>query len=488
MKKSCGILMPVFSLPGEYGIGTFGKESYSFADFLKRSGHGVWQTLPLGPTTFGDSPYQALSDVALNPYFIDLEDLFARGLVTRDELDAERTKVSTVDYARLYKRRYALYKKAYSRFLPSDEFLSFVNSKKVYRYALFCVLKDEFGSLNNFPTDIKNRKKRAIDEFLSKHSDEYLFYTFIQYILFEEFAKLKAYLKELGIKLMGDLPLYVAADGEEVWSSPDCFEVDENLAPKRVAGVPPDYFSRDGQLWGNPVYNYSAMKKDGYKWWKNRLRLTLNRFDLVRIDHFRGLDRFWAIPQGEKAINGNWVKADGEEILSSFTKNNLVAEDLGTIDDGVRKLLASTGIPGMKVLLFAFDKNPNNPYLPENVTENSVTYVGTHDNDTAYGYIKSLDGENYSYLRGEIAKRLRVAPSSISGKRALASALVETAYSVKSNLVVISFADACRLDNRYRINRPSTLGNWKVRYNSDLFSDELAEELNLLASRHSRKA
>ena len=483
MKKECGILMPVFSLPGEYGIGTFGKESYDFLDFLKKSGHTVWQTLPLGQTTYGDSPYQTTGDVSFNPYFIDLEDLHSRGLITDKELSAERLKVDKIDYARLYKRRYALYKKAYERFIATDEFLSFVNGGKVASFALFTAVKAVYGELGNFSEELKTRNKRAINEFLNEHYDDYLFYSFIQFILFDEYDKLKAYAKKLGIKIMGDLPLYVAADGAEVWEYPSQFSLDENLTPQKVAGVPPDYFSADGQLWGNPVYDYARMRRDGYRWWKNRLKFALNRYDLVRIDHFRGLDRFWAIPYGEKATAGEWEKADGREFLTKFSPKRLIAEDLGTIDDGVRSLLKETKLPGMKVLLFAFDKNPNNPYLPENVDYNSVCYVGTHDNDTAYGYIKSLNKADFLYLRREVAKRLNEKATCFKSAKSLAFGLTDLLYTVNSKLVISSFADLCGLDNAYRINEPSTMGNWRVRFKKELFTDELAARLLTLSKR-----
>ena len=482
MKKECGILMPVFSLPGEYGTGTFGKESYDFIDFLKKSKHTVWQTLPLGQTTYGDSPYQTTGDSSLNPYFTDLEDLFARGLITAAELKREKRTVGKVDYARLYKSRYALLKKAYSRYIPTDEFLAFVNGGSVKTFALFTAAKAVYGELANFPDKLKRRDKRAIDEFLNEHYDEYLFYTFIQFILRGQYDKLKNYAAKAGIKIMGDLPLYVAADGAEVWENPSQFCVDENLAPVKVAGVPPDYFSADGQLWGNPVYDYARMREDGYKWWKKRLKFALDRYDLVRIDHFRGLDRFWAIPYGEKAVNGEWEKADGKEFLLKFPRKKLVAEDLGTIDDGVRELLKVTGLRGMKVLLFAFDGNAANPYLPENIDYNSVSYVGTHDNDTAYGYIKSANKAKYAYLRKEVAKRLNRPLGQIKSKRALTYALTDLLYSIKSQLVISSFADLCALGNEYRINEPSTLGNWRVRFKKELFTDELAARLALLAA------
>lgn len=481
MKKRYGILMPVFSLPGEYGIGTFGKESYDFIDFLVKSNHTVWQTLPVCQTVFGDSPYQTTSDKSFNPYFCDLKDLREKGLITDEELQKEKRKVAKIDYAKLYKTRYKLLKKAYSRFIPDDEFLKFVNDGEYSSYALFMALKGAYGERSRFPEKLLKRDKKAIAEFSDEHADEILFWQFLQYTLKKQYEKLKNYAEYRGVEIMGDLPLYVAGDSVEVWENPSQFLLDENLNPERVAGVPPDYFSADGQLWGNPVYNYAAMKENGYKWWKNRIKFALNRFDLVRIDHFRGLDRYWSIPNGEKAVVGEWVKADGREILKNMPKNRLIAEDLGIIDDGVISLLKDTGLPGMKVMLFAFDGNPNNPYLPENIEKNSVSYIGTHDNDTAAGYIKSLPKDALKNLRREVAKRAGVKIRKLTGAKKIAAAMVDILYKVKSELIILSFADACLLGNEYRINTPSTVGNWRVRFPKELFTDELAENLKRLA-------
>ena len=486
MKKSSGILMPVFALPGKYGIGTFGKEAYDFVDFLKKSGQSVWQMLPLSQTVFGDSPYQTTADVSFNPYFCDLDQLFSQGLLTQRELDSATQKVKPIDYGKLYKKRTALLKKAFSRFDCSDEFLNFVNSKKYYDYAVFMVAKDVFGNLNAFPTWLKTHDKRLIDRFLEENAEEFLFYNFTQFILEKQLFRLKEYANENGILLMGDLPLYVALDSADVWKNKDQFLLDENYSPKKVAGVPPDYFSQDGQLWGNPIYDYDAMKKDGFKWWKNRIKRSLQRYDLLRIDHFRGLDRFWAIPFGESAKAGEWTKAYGEEILSGFNKNRLIAEDLGVIDDGVINLLKTTGLPGMKVLLFAFDGNPNNPYLPKNVTKNSVAYVGTHDNNTAYGFAKNLTDEEFKRFLSNINGVLPKGVTKVKTKKQVAPALIETLLSTDANLTVISFADLIPLDDAYRINTPSTVGNWTVRFKEEYFSEDISSNLYALTKKYKR--
>lgn len=478
--------MPVFSLPGDYGIGTFGRESYDFVNFLQESGQKVWQMLPLSQTVFGDSPYQTTADCSFNPYFCDLDDLFEQGLLTQKELNSAKEKVKSIDYGKLYVKRTALLKKAFNRFDCSDEFLDFVNSKKYYDYSAFMTAKKVYRELKNFPDWLKIGNKRLIDEFLLDNAEDFLFYNFTQYVLEKQFFKLKKYANDKGVKLLGDLPLYVALDSADVWKNKKLFLLDEDFKPKKVAGVPPDYFSIDGQLWGNPIYDYDEMKKDGFKWWKNRLKRSLARYDLLRIDHFRGLDRFWSIPFGESAKAGEWTKAYGEEILSSVNRKNLIAEDLGIIDDGVINLLKATGLPGMKVLLFAFDGNPSNPYLPQNIKPNSVAYVGTHDNDTAYGYAKSLSKDEFKLFAKSINEVLPDGVTKVKTKKDAPSALVEIALSTDANLVILSFADLLGLDNTYRINTPSTVGNWTVRYKKEHFTSELAKRLKTLMEKYGR--
>lgn len=477
--------MPVFMLDGKYGIGTFGEESFRFIDFLKKSGISVWQVLPLSQTVFGDSPYSSTCDASFNPYFCDLEDLAEKGLITSAELKAAESKNKRIDYGKLYVKRTVLIKKAFSIFDFSDEFLDYVNGGKFHDYACFMTAKKKFGSLYNFPRDLLHKKPSAVKSFTEENYYEYLFYVFLQYVLEKQYLKVKDYAKKSGITILGDLPLYVAADSADVWANPDCFSLDEDLKPTKVAGVPPDYFSAEGQLWGNPLYDYDQMKKDGFKFWKNRLKTQLKRYDLLRIDHFRGLDRFWAIPAGKKATDGVWVKAPGKDVLSLVDRKRLVAEDLGVIDDGVKDLLKKSGLPGMKVLLFAFDGNPDNPYLPRNVGENSVCYVGTHDNATALGYAKSLLAVDFAVFRSRINA---VAPEGVKVKRKsdVPWALIETALSTESRLAVITAADALGLDDKYRINTPATVGNWTARIPFGSLSEDLAEYLRSLIKKYGR--
>ena len=484
MKRRSGILMPVFSLPSEYGIGSFGKESYEFIDFLAASGQAVWQVLPLGQTSFGDSPYQTTADISLNPYFCDLNDLYEKNLLTLAELNSAKSKAKKIDYGKLYRTRYKLLKKAFSRYDFSDDFLATLNSEKFDDYALFMTIKSIYGDLSSFPKELKMHNKSALAAFKEEYAEEYIFNVFVQYILNEQYEKLKKYAAEKNVKIMGDMPLYLAYDSADVWANPSDFLLDENLNPKAVAGVPPDYFSEDGQLWGNPLYDYQNMKKDNFRFWRKRIRSNLKRYDLVRIDHFRGLDRYWLI-YGDTAKEGKWVKGYGKEILKPF-KNRLIAEDLGVIDDGVKKLLHSTGYPGMKVLLFAFDGNPANPYLPENIERNSVCYVGTHDNDTAYGYAKSLDSQSFKEFKARVNEVLPSGVNKIKTKKDVAPALIELAYSTDSDLVILNFADVLNFDNRYRINTPSTVGNWTTRFTTSDFADEIREKLYALTKKHKR--
>ncbi|MBO4323338.1 MAG: 4-alpha-glucanotransferase [Clostridia bacterium] len=485
MTRRAGILMPIFSLPNDYGIGSFGKESYKFIDFLKTSGQTIWQVLPLGQTSFGDSPYQTTADVSFNPYFIDLEDLHNLGLLTKKELNSARTKDKKIDYGKLYFSRYPLLKKAFERFDYTEEFLAFKRARKYENYALFMALKGIYGDLSNFPPEFKARNKRAISAFKRANEKEVDFYLFIQFIAEKEYFALKKYANENGVKIMGDLPLYVALDSADVWSNPEVFKLDENLIPSAVAGVPPDYFSADGQLWGNPLYNYEAMKKDGFSWWKKRIRNALKRYDYLRIDHFRGLDRFWEIPFGSPAKDGKWQAASGREILKTF-KNRLIAEDLGTLDDGVHDLLRFTGYPGMKVLLFAFDGSADNLYLPKNIGKNSVCYIGTHDNDTALGFAKKLNAKEFATFKKRANAVLPKGADRITKKADVSATLIETAYSTRANAAIISYADVLGLDNRYRINEPSTVGNWAVRFKETAFTAETAKKLKDLVKRYKR--
>lgn len=468
--RAAGILCHISSLPGKYAIGSLGKEAYRFAKLLAKSGVTYWQVLPLVQTGYGDSPYQSVSCTSGNPYFIDLVSLHEEGLLTKGELKAaERT--GNVDYGALYDERYLTLRKAFSRFnFDSEDFRAFIKSGVCEDYALFMTAKTMFGgSFNEWAKPIRYREAAALEELRTKYHEEYLFWNFLQYEFTRQWKRLKAYCNGLGVRIIGDLPLYVAADSADVWAHPELFRLDEELRPEKVAGVPPDYFSETGQLWGNPVYDWKAHEKQDFAWWKQRLSAAFETYDLVRIDHFRGIDRYYEIPAGEKtAQNGVWRDGPKEKLFEGLSgRGRIIAEDLGVQDEGVRSLLKKTGFPGMKVLLFAFDGDPDNEFLPKNIGENSVCYTGTHDNDTVAGYVKTLDTEAFILFRSHVAEALAESDIYVplgTGGRGFAEAFVKMALASRAKLAVVPIQDVLGLDNSARMNFPGTEnGNWQFR-------------------------
>ncbi|MCD7729400.1 MAG: 4-alpha-glucanotransferase [Clostridia bacterium] len=472
-ERGAGILCHISSLPNRYGIGSLGKEAYKFADFLARAKVKYWQILPLVQTGYGDSPYQSVCCRSGNPYFIDLEELAACGLLTKDELEEAAMPCGNIDYGRLYVQRYKTLRLAFSRFdVSGAEFKEFEKNGGFEDYALFMSLKQKYGgTFNTLPDEYKFKDKKALAKFKSQNIGEYNFWIFLQYEFFRQWNRLKSYVNGKGIKIIGDIPLYVAYDSSDVWGCPELFELDEDLNPVAVAGVPPDYFSQTGQLWGNPLYNWDKLKKSRYNWWIKRMESALALYDVVRIDHFRGFDRYYKIPYGAPtAETGEWAKGPGISLFQAaerrLGKLNVIAEDLGIIDEGVVALRDGTGFPGMKILMFAFDGNENNEYLPKFVTENSVTYTGTHDNDTALGFMENMtDGQFATF-----AKCLREALKGeglrypVVTRRDAARALCACAFGTKSQISVIPVQDLLALDNGSRMNTPSTAsGNWQFR-------------------------
>lgn len=472
--RGSGILCHISSLPGKYGIGTLGKEAYKFAEFLSHCHVKYWQILPLAQTGFGDSPYQSVCCNSGNPLFIDLEALRDEGLLDDEELESCELPAGEIDYGALYKSRYEILRLAYARFNIKDkDFVNFIDSGEFEDYALFMSLKCRYDdTFDNFPDAYKYKEHLAIYEFReSVYKSEYCFWLFVQYVFKKQWLKLKAFVNSLDIQIIGDIPLYVAYDSADVWGHPELFKLDEELHPTSVAGVPPDYFSKTGQLWGNPLYNWEVMASDGYRWWVNRVRKACELYDVIRIDHFRGLDRYYAIPYGsETAEVGEWLDGPKEKLFDSI-KNALgeipiIAEDLGVVDSGVIKLRMKTGYPGMKILMFAFDGKQSNVYLPSNMEENSVAYTGTHDNNTALGFIEEMDEEQFRTFK----KRLRAALKSegvyfpFITKEQTARALYICAMASPARLVIIPVQDVLALNDDYRMNTPSTTeGNWKFR-------------------------
>ena len=469
-RKETGVLCHISSLPGKYGIGSLGKEAYKFAKLLKKSGVKYWQVLPLVQTGYGDSPYSSVACTSGNPYFIDLDMLAAEGLLTKQELAAAQ-HTGAIDYGALYNERYVTLRKAFSRFFfDSEEFRAFVRSGVCEDYALFMTAKKVYGE--NFlvwDEPLKFRDPDALEKLRTDFHEEYLFWNFLQYEFRRQWKALKAYCNGLGIRIIGDIPLYVAADSADVWAHPELFKLDQDLRPTKVAGVPPDYFSETGQLWGNPIYDWSAHEKENFTWWTGRLNDALETYDIVRIDHFRGIDRYYEIPAfAENAVKGEWKEGPGKKLFARIRdRDRFIAEDLGIIDEGVVALRDGLGFPGMKVLLFAFDGDPENEFLPSNITENSVCYTGTHDNDTVAGYVKTLSAEELLLFRSRVAQTLQEQRKYIRlGKKPedVAQALCKLALSVRSKLTALPVQDILGLDNSARMNHPSTeQGNWRFR-------------------------
>lgn len=486
-ERAAGVLLHISSLPGKEGIGTLGESAYRFADWLKRSGAKYWQILPLVQTGFGDSPYQSAFASSGNPYFIDLFALAERGLLKKQEISSVCRK--DIDYGFLYEEKYRILRRAFSRFDKNDpDFCAFVAGGEFEDYAMYMAVKQKCGnkSFDLWEKKYKFRDAAALAAFKEEHEGEYLFWQFLQYEFSRQWRALKSYVNRLGIRIIGDIPLYVAADSADVWANPRLFKLKANLKPKKVAGVPPDYFSATGQLWGNPVYDWKVHEAEGFSWWCERIRRSFALYDAVRIDHFRGFDRYFEIDAGaETAVGGRWRKGPGialfDAVKASLGALDLIAEDLGTLDAGVYRLMKRTGFPGMKVIQFAFDGNPKNPYLPENIGENSVCYTGTHDNDTMLGYLEGLD-ENE---RKGFCARLRAAlrkqgiGARVSGANSAARAAVELALSTKAYLAVLPIQDVLLSGSETRMNTPSVpAGNWKYRlaaFPSEKSADNLAE-------------
>ena len=484
-ERGAGVLCHISSLPNKYGIGSLGKEAYEFADLLKQAHFKYWQILPPVQTGFGDSPYQSVCCNSGNPYFIDLVALKEEGLLDEEELAASQMPDGAINYEKLFQMRYTVLRLAYARFNVKDkDFVQFVESGEFDDYAIFMSLKTRFGgSFDTFPDAYKFREKLAMLDFKrSVYKSDYLFWQFVQYKFEQQWTKLKNYVNSLGIKIIGDIPLYVAYDSSDVWANPGLFKLDENLKPTLVAGVPPDYFSKSGQLWGNPLYNWEVMSSNNYEWWIHRLERASKQFDITRIDHFRGLDRYYAIPYGSQtAETGEWFEGPGMRLFNEIKRRlgeiSIIAEDLGVLDKGVIRLLETTGFPGMKILQFAFDGDEDNAYLPANIGENSIVYTGTHDNDTTLGFFKAMSEIEFRECKARLREALKsegiVYPFVTLEQASLA--MVICALATKANLAIIPIQDIMNLDGLSRMNTPSTAeGNWQFRLEQFPSRKELA--------------
>ena len=495
--RSSGVLMHISSLPSPYGIGTMGKEARKFADFLEKSGQKYWQILPICPTSYGDSPYQSFSSFAGNPYFIDLEYLCKEKLLKKAECESFPwgKKADKVDYGVMYESRYKLLKIAFERFLRAepDDFEAFCEKEADWLsdYALFMALKDANGgnAWFSWEKDLKMRKPEALAEARSTYAKDIRFYQMLQYLFFKQWWELKAYVNEKGIEIIGDVPIYVAGDSADVWANPEEFYLDEDLNPIDVAGCPPDAFSATGQLWGNPLYRWDYHRNTGYQWWISRMSYCFRLYDVVRIDHFRGFDEYFSIPYGDKdARGGHWEKGPGIDLFRKIEQalgwKQVIAEDLGYMTDSVRHLVYESGFPGMKVLEFAFDSRDSgcaSDYLPHNYPENCVAYTGTHDNETIVGWWNSITAAERKLARDYLCDHA-------TPEEELYKCFISLIMRSAARVCVIPMQDYMGLDNRFRMNKPSTVGmNWKWRIKKRDLTKKLQKEIYDVTLRYGRK-
>ena len=499
MERYAGILLPVTALPSEYGIGCFSKTAYDFVDWLARAGQRYWQILPLGAASHigaFDSPYQAYSAFAGNPNLISLEDLIAEGVLTRQECDAVDfgSDPEQVDYDRIWENRLPLLHRAYSRsdisHNPAYQKFIYENSWWLEDYALFMAVKEFFGGIcwTDWPEDIRLHWQNALDYYREKLYFEVEFQKYLQFQFHTQWHKLKQYANDRGIEIVGDIPIYVSMDGADVWAHPELFQLDGQNRQTRVAGCPPDGFAPDGQVWGNPLYNWDYHRKTGYHWWITRMWHSFTLYDMVRIDHFRGFDQYFSIPFGEKtAWNGQWEQGPGMELFDAIRANlgerKIIAEDLGFLTESVRQLVRDSGFPNMKVLQFAFDPGDvwgGNDYLPHHYDKNCVVYTGTHDNETIAGWFKGQSREGKDYIRSYLDDHR-------TPVREMHWKMIALAMSSVADTCIIPMQDYLGLDNRARLNVPGVAGgNWSWRLRAEALTEALAERIFAMTKRYGR--
>ena len=492
MKRSSGILMPISSLPSPHGIGTLGAEARKFVDFLADAGQSWWQILPVGPTSYGDSPYQSFSAYAGNPYLIDLDLLCEDGLLTPAEVNAVSwgTDPARVDYSAIYNGRFPLLHLAMERGWERDadkvKAFSEENDAWLPDYALFMALKRHFGmsAWTEWPDeDIRLRRPEAVARYREELADDIRLFTYIQYLFFRQWEALRSYAHEKGIGIIGDLPIYVAMDSADVWADPRAFQLDERNVPAEVAGVPPDYFTADGQLWGNPLYDWDAMKADGYTWWIRRIAGASRLYDILRIDHFRGLESYWAVPYGETTAKvGRWVKGPGMDLMNVLTEKfpniQFIAEDLGYLTPEVRQLLEDSGLPGMKVLQFAFDSREAANYLPHTYPRHCVCYAGTHDNSTLMGWKDEAAPADIAMAREYLG---------LHDEEGFNWGVLRGGQSSVADLFIAQMQDYLGLGSEARMNTPGILGgNWQWRMLPGQITEELTARIARMTSLYGR--
>ena len=472
-RRRAGLLMPIFSLPGKYGIGSFSKEARAFADFLKEAGQSYWQILPLGPTGYGDSPYQSFSTFAGNPYFIDLEQLQEEGYLSEgDCATLAESSESQIDYGMLYERRYPILKKAMDRFFEKLETAAGQEEKKAFQ---------EFCEKNSFWL---SSYARFMEGKLPYPKE---FHEACQYFFQKQWLSLKAYVNSLGIQLIGDIPIYVSLDSSDVLDNPSLFQLEEGR-PKAVAGCPPDAFAENGQLWGNPLYDWEKHKETGYAWWISRMKHCFTLYDVVRVDHFRGFDEYYSIPYGdENAKRGHWEKGPGMDLFHAL-KNALgeqavIAEDLGYVTESVKKLVEESGFPGMKLLEFAFDSRESGDYRPNTWTENTVCYTGTHDNQVLKDWFLEIEDADRQMAADYVGKTVEELLA-----MDYVDFFIKLTLNSKSNTAIIPYQDYCHKGKEARVNKPSVLGcNWSYRFQKEDFTKEMAEKIRAFCEESQRR-
>ena len=496
MERTAGILMPISSLPGKYGIGCFNLKAYEFVDFLRDAGQTYWQILPIHPTSYGDSPYQSFSTFAGNPYFIDLEALIAEGVLSNDECDSVffGDEEDDINYASLYDGRKILLTMAYerSRISENPEYQKFTtdNGWWLDDYALFMALKDFFNGQcwYEWPEDIRLRYDYALDHYRRELYFDIEYQKYLQFKFFQQYGWLKNYANSQGVKIIGDIPIYVAMDSADTWANPRLFQLDDRNMPTAVAGCPPDGFSATGQLWGNPLYRWDYHRETGFDWWLTRLWYVYQLYDVTRIDHFRGFDEYYSIPYGHKTAEfGHWEKGPGIELFRRAEEvlgwHEVIAEDLGFVTDSVRQLVRDSGFPGMKVLQFAFDSRDTGSardYLPHNYTENAVVYTGTHDNDTTIGWFEAISDDDWNLARDYLCDFYT--PDEEMDRPFVALAMQSIA-----RMCIIPMQDYLGLGTEARMNIPSTIGcNWRWRMTEDQFTEDLCRDILAQTRRYGR--
>ena len=488
--RSSGILMHITSLPGAYGVGTMGREAFAFVDFLKSAGQSCWQILPLSPTGYGDSPYQSCSTFAGNHYLIDLETLVDEGLLNREELDTIQwcRREDKVDFGLLYENRLKVLRLAFARFPFGEDFDAFCEENAAWLpdFALFMALKDHNGGKpwQQWEDGLKHRRAEAMETARRELSQEIRFIQFVQYLFYKQWNALRAYAAEQGITIIGDVPIYVPYDSAEVWAEPQLFQLDENLDPVMVAGCPPDAFSADGQLWGNPIYRWDEMKKDGYSWWLRRLAAAEKLYDVTRMDHFRGLEAYWAIPYGDTtARNGKWVKGPDLDFIRAVQEGlpqlKMIAEDLGYLTQEVLDLRDASGYPGMKVLQFGFDPREPSNYLPHTYTGNTICYTGTHDNLTMRQWFDTAD---------EVMLDFAARYMNLKEEKDYVWDVIRTAFASVSDLCIVPMQDILDLGGEARMNFPGTMSdkNWTWRMERGAIHKDLAKKIRDLTELYAR--